>query len=124
MGGASIVGTGLAPEGIGTNDVMYELMNEMGWRLQPVDPQTWVQDYVQRRYGTTNIFTQKAWNLLIRSVYSAESYGPHPECHAVMVRRPSLNQKIFTWYNPEDVFKAWDAMLATADELQTVATFR
>ena len=38
---ATIVGTGLTPEGIEQNDVVYELMNEMGWRTQPVNLASW-----------------------------------------------------------------------------------
>lgn len=36
-----MVGTGLTPEGIEQNDVVYELMNEMGWRTQPVNLTSW-----------------------------------------------------------------------------------
>ena len=38
---STIVGTGLTPEGIEQNDVIYELMNEMGWRRQPVNVTDW-----------------------------------------------------------------------------------
>ena len=35
--GSTMIGTGLTPEGIEQNDVVYELMNEMGWRSEAVD---------------------------------------------------------------------------------------
>lgn len=38
---STIVGTGLTPEGIEQNDVVYELMNEMGWRTKAVNVTEW-----------------------------------------------------------------------------------
>jgi len=37
----TMVGTGLTPEGINQNYVMYELMNEMAWRTEPVNLTEW-----------------------------------------------------------------------------------
>jgi hypothetical protein len=37
----TMVGTGLTPEGIGQNYVMYDLMNEMAWRTEPVNLTEW-----------------------------------------------------------------------------------
>jgi len=37
----TMVGTGLTPEGINQNYVMYELMNEMAWRKEPVNITEW-----------------------------------------------------------------------------------
>ena len=51
--GANIIGTGLTPEGIETNDIIFELMNEMGWNRQPVDPQLWTKAYSQRYSSLT-----------------------------------------------------------------------
>ena len=42
------MGTGLTPEGIGPNDVMFDLMNEMGWKVKEVDIESWVRDYSHR----------------------------------------------------------------------------
>lgn len=36
-----MVGTGLTPEGINQNYVMYDFMNEMAWRNEPVSLQEW-----------------------------------------------------------------------------------
>ncbi|KAJ4434463.1 hypothetical protein ANN_23025 [Periplaneta americana] len=37
----TMVGTGLTPEGINQNYVMYDLMTEMGWRTQPANLTEW-----------------------------------------------------------------------------------
>ena len=47
-----MVGTGMTPEGINTNPIVYNLYAEMFWRgaVAP-DLDTWVVRYYQRRYG-------------------------------------------------------------------------
>lgn len=39
--------------------------------------------------------------------------------HAIPVMRPSLQLKPQMWYNPEDVEKAWDAMLLVGSDVET-----
>lgn len=41
MNGSTMVGTGLTPEGINQNYVIYELMNEMAYRHEPVNLDNW-----------------------------------------------------------------------------------
>ena len=44
-----MIGTGLTPEGIEQNDMMYEMMNEMGYRtkaLNSVELEDWIKYYV------------------------------------------------------------------------------
>jgi len=41
MNGSTMVGTGLTPEGINQNYVIYELMNEMAYRHVPVNLDNW-----------------------------------------------------------------------------------
>uniref|UniRef100_A0A803XVQ6 V-type proton ATPase subunit a n=2 Tax=Meleagris gallopavo TaxID=9103 RepID=A0A803XVQ6_MELGA len=51
---STMVGTGLVPEGIEQNDMVYELMNELGWRHEPLNLPAWVSRYAERRYGAPN----------------------------------------------------------------------
>lgn len=37
----TMVGTGLTPEGINQNYVVYDLMNEMAWRTEPANLTEW-----------------------------------------------------------------------------------
>lgn len=41
MNSSTMIGTGLTPEGINQNYVVYELMNEMGYREKPVNLIQW-----------------------------------------------------------------------------------
>lgn len=120
--GSTMIGTGITPEGINQNYVMYELMNEMGWRSEPVELAPWLEAYSHRRYGAMNEFTLQAWKLLGRSVYNA-TYGRH-HTHSVIVNKPSLTLQFTEWYKPEDVLQAWDALIRAADSCGMVEPFR
>ena len=121
--GSTIIGTGIAPEGIEQNDVMYELMNEMGWKKNPINPQEWTKMYSRRRYGATDELTEKSWFLLTRSVYnSTDLHKDH--CRSVVVRRPSLKEVQHLWYDQKDVFDAWAAMLNVSLKFGSVGTYR
>lgn len=118
-----MIGTGLTPEGIEQNDVVYELMNEMGWRSEAVDIPSWVKEYSNRRYGGSSNYSLNAWMLLTQSVYSCND-GHADHVRSVIVNRPSLNLSFNLWYKPEDVWNAWDAMILTAETFNSVEPFR
>ena len=88
----TMVGTGMTPEGINTNPIVYNLYAEMFWRgaVAP-DLDTWVVRYYRRRYGLSlkggggggggaagrcEAHAARAWGLLQRSVYSAPTMIP------------------------------------------------
>jgi alpha-N-acetylglucosaminidase len=77
--GSTMVGTGLTPEAIEQNPVMYELMMEMGWRSTSFSTADWVQQYASRKYGTALASGRQsaagaAWELLRRTAYASENY--------------------------------------------------
>ncbi|GIY47026.1 alpha-N-acetylglucosaminidase [Caerostris extrusa] len=90
--GSTMIGTGLTPEGIGTNDIVYELMNEMAWRPTPTDLHEWLEDFARRRYGVDSARLQLALLYLRKSVYNAtDPYRNHGKY--ILIRRPSLKLK-------------------------------
>lgn len=58
-----MIGTGLTPEGINQNYVIYDLMSEMAWRKEPANLTQWFNDYSARRYGETNENAIEAWQI-------------------------------------------------------------
>ena len=137
----TMVGTGMTPEGLGTNPVVYDLFAEMFWRGGDSAPDLdrWVADYWQRRYGRTagglgaadanscDVNAAKAWRLLSASVYSAPvevaganasnwkwGDGPHS---SDMAARPALgggripDSVALPYYNVSAVEVAWSALL-------------
>lgn len=59
-----MIGTGLTPEGINQNYVIYELMTESAWRTAPVNLTEWIESYTTRRYGSSDDNAKNAWRIL------------------------------------------------------------
>lgn len=110
----TMVGTGLTPEGINQNYVMYDVMNEMGWRQEAPNVTQWAGDYARRRYGSDDARLVTAWQYLMRSVYN-ESSQTSNHGQYVLVTVPRLNRKPDgMWYNMTDVVGAWDLLVGVA----------
>ena len=62
-------GIGIMPEGIHNNPVVYDLMLELGWHSQKIVVSDWINKYVKYRYGSDNDTLQRAWQILIKTVY-------------------------------------------------------
>ncbi|XP_072105359.1 alpha-N-acetylglucosaminidase [Mobula birostris] len=120
---STMVGTGITPEGIEQNDVVYELMNEISWCQKPLNLTEWAVSYAQRRYGKRNDAAATAWLLLFRSVYNNTSYMQNHN-RSPLVHRPSLKLGTALWYNKTDVYEAWNRMQKAVSELNSSDTFR
>ncbi|XP_077169204.1 alpha-N-acetylglucosaminidase [Paroedura picta] len=120
---STMVGVGLTPEGIEQNDVMYELMTDIGWRKEPVDLRRWAADYAAQRYGARNANATAAWWLLLQSVYNCSGVCVNHN-HSPLVRRPSLRMNTELWYNQSAVYEAWRLLQGSAGELGGSSTFR
>ncbi|XP_015185471.1 PREDICTED: alpha-N-acetylglucosaminidase [Polistes dominula] len=110
MAGSTMVGTGLTPEGINQNYVIYELMNEMAYRREPVDLDLWFENYAVRRYGAWNEYTIKAWKNLGKTIYNFNGLQ-RIRGKYVATRRPSLKLSTWTWYNRQNFFDTWNTFM-------------
>lgn len=112
--GSTLIGTGLTPEGINQNYIVYDFMTEVSWRNKSVNLDDWVERYSIRRYGKKDPHSVRAWRLLKNSVYnyslSTALHGQYSLCV-----RPNLKLKPSIWYNSSDVVLAWDLMVNTTD---------
>ncbi|CAD5123242.1 DgyrCDS11599 [Dimorphilus gyrociliatus] len=150
MPGSTMIGTGLTPEGIFQNDVIYEFMNENSWRTSPRNITKWITNYAIRRYGKENRNIDKAWQILKRSVYNCSDNQKHhnkvvvvhrPNKHikekrsiynatggkgldVFFIRRPSLDIVETLWYKPEDVYQAWDLFVQESSNYENNNLFR
>ncbi|MCM1502523.1 MAG: alpha-N-acetylglucosaminidase [Bacteroidales bacterium] len=66
-----LVGFGSAPEGIENNEVVYELLADMGWTSGSIDLEQWLPDYCRARYGFCDDRMTEAWNIFRGTVYSS-----------------------------------------------------
>ncbi|XP_034938192.1 alpha-N-acetylglucosaminidase isoform X2 [Chelonus insularis] len=110
MNGSTMIGTGLTPEGINQNYVIYDLMNEMAYRKRPVNLDQWFKNYASRRYGCKNEYAVEAWKFLQNSVYNFNG-TQRIRGHYVITRRPSMRISTYTWYDPSSVYNAWKFLL-------------
>ncbi len=69
-----LVGFGISPEGTEQNEVIYELLTDMGWIHKPVHLDKWIENYCLSRYGGYPKNMSLAWDYLLKSVYSSH-YG-------------------------------------------------
>ena len=86
-----MVGMGIAPEGTNNNPVRFDLFFEMMWEENNVDLNEWITHYVERRYGCENENAQKAWKLLLETVYRPATHADPPE--SIINVRPQFNAK-------------------------------
>lgn len=113
---SSLIGTGMTPEGIGSNYVIFDLLSEMSWRSHVRDIQEWAAQYSRRRYGVQNENLEDAWKLLMSSIYnSSELHGYHGKYTPLMLR-PRLDPKTKMWYYLKDLVRAWDLLIGTVKE--------
>ena len=105
--GKHIAGIGITPEASVNNPVLYDFLFETIWQddatenLQPIDLDTWLDSYAQRRYGAASESANAAWDILKETVYksSLNNLGQGaPE--SVVNARPALNiNAASTWGN-------------------------
>lgn len=69
--GEGLIGFGSAPEGLENNDVVYELLADMGWSSEVIDLDQWLKQYCLSRYGCCDEKMVQAWKLMHDSVYSS-----------------------------------------------------
>ena len=113
-------GYGLAPEGVENNEVIYELLTDMGWRSEPVNLQEWLVDYCCARYGSVSPGITRAWSLINEAVYS-RTITHHPIF--TFQRRPSLEPRSEVFFDAR-LDTALDLMLKESDRYSGSLLFK
>ncbi|MGH7996193.1 MAG: alpha-N-acetylglucosaminidase, partial [Opitutaceae bacterium] len=111
----NLAGWGMLMEGIETNEVVYELMTDVGWSERKIDLETWIPAYCRARYGACPSAMREAWRLLLRSAYSFVGY--RWSAHHAFQTRPSLEPKAVNIAAGPLFQRAVDRFLECADEL-------
>lgn len=71
-----LMGFGFAPEGIENNEVVYELLSDMGWRDTKIDLDSWLKNYCINRYGAYPEKMKSAYQSFLNSCYG--TFTDHP----------------------------------------------
>ncbi|XP_014246594.1 alpha-N-acetylglucosaminidase [Cimex lectularius] len=121
---STMIGTGLTPEGINQNYVIYDLMMDMAWRKSPTNLVNWLSKYTTRRYGQFNTNILNGWILLKNSAYN---YIGNDSQHGkyIFTQLPSLKLKSKIWFNESMVYEAWTYILQGSTKLNLITnTFK
>ncbi|CAK8689619.1 alpha-N-acetylglucosaminidase-like [Clavelina lepadiformis] len=124
---STMVGTGITPEGINQNYIMYDLMLEVGYSVQPENLTFWLVEYAMRRYNADNVDAIKTWLTLGSSIYNDTSIGFPAKSliRGSLVKRPSLTTtELPYWYQRSSLRSAWDSFATALDNLEDIETVR
>ena len=117
--GSSMVGVGALMEGIDNNPVVYDLLFDVAWGSEPVKLDDWIKQYARYRYGQSTPEVERAWQLLLETVYKSGN-----RAEAIFCARPSLSLKnVSTWgaaevkYDPAKLEDAAREFLKARDRL-------
>lgn len=119
-----MTGIGIAPEGTNNNPVKYDLFLEMMWEDEDIDLDTWIERYVERRYGTDSEDAKNAWKLLLETSYmNTNGYADPPE--SIINARPQFdatkaapNGNTNIHYNKKKFEKALSYLMEDYDTLK------
>lgn len=115
-----LIGFGSAPEGLENNEVVYELLADMGWQKQPIDLDHWLTDYCRSRYGSCPEALKKAWKGLCQSVYSSLYSYPRFTWQTVVPDTLRISK-----YDLNDIFfRAVEDFLSCAPQLKEQPLYR
>ncbi|MBN2651252.1 MAG: alpha-N-acetylglucosaminidase C-terminal domain-containing protein [Spirochaetales bacterium] len=109
----NLVGFGTAPEALETNEVVYELVSDLGWCTESIDLQQWIKDYCQQKYGYSGDEMIVAWELFLDSCYG--DFVGHPI--NVYQRRPSAFFPNTNFRNKEKFFRGVELFASCYDKI-------
>jgi hypothetical protein len=121
-------GIGITPEGTLLNPVNYDLFWEMAWETEAMDLDSWLESYIERRYGTIDDNLRQAWDILLDTAYSYNKADGTYKYHtgnnnAITNMRPSLSPEIVIGsydiaYDASEFEKVMDLLMEDYDELK------
>lgn len=90
--GINVVGSGMFSEGIEQNPVVYELQFMLLCEKDNINLDSFIRDYITRRYSKFDNRLYKAWQLLLKTCYKSEGYEEN-EVGSALASRPTLLPK-------------------------------
>jgi alpha-N-acetylglucosaminidase len=124
-------GIGIIPEGINNNPVAFDLMLELGWHKDHVDVNNWIKTYIQYRYGKSNAVLEKAWAILLKTVYSSPDAYQEGPSESIFCARPAIDiQTVSSWgtrkrnYDVAQFAEAVRLFVSAAKDFENVETYQ
>lgn len=101
--GKYMKGIGMMPEGLNNNPVCLDLIAELGWEniqkpTNEFDLDQWLNRYILYRYGKSDPRLEKAWKLLLKTVYSSPPGTQEGAVESLFCARPADSlAKVSIW---------------------------
>lgn len=125
---SSLVGFGLTPEGQEGNEIMYKLLLDQAWSVEPIDTAQYFKAWVTTRYSSPDssgslpgsLYT--SWELLRTSPYNNTNLTSNAVPKAIYELAPNITGLVNRTghhpttinYDPALVVSAWKEMYAAA----------
>jgi alpha-N-acetylglucosaminidase len=109
----NLVGFGFAPEGIENNEIIYELLSDVGYSDHKIDLNAWVSSYCQQRYGGYPEAMQHAYDNFLKSCYG--SFTDHPR---FKYQQSAKGQQAGTVNKNKEFFIGVKQFLSCKDQLE------
>lgn len=109
----NLIGFGSAPEGLENNEVVYELLADMGWTDKAIDLDQWIPAYCTARYGAYPAAMKEAWDLFRKTAYGSLYSYPRFTWQTVI----SDQRRISKIDVSKDYLRAVELYLTCADSL-------
>ena len=116
----NLIGFGSAPEGLENNEVVYELLADMGWSSDSIDLDDWMKIYCEARYGGYPDAMEEAWKLFRKTAYSSLYSYPRFTWQTVI----SDQRRISKIDLSDDYLQAIRLYASCADELKSSELYR
>lgn len=108
-----LVGLGFVNEALGVNPPAYDFLFDLAWDPPPVSLESWLNDYVTKRYHGATAAALAAWELLLKTVYARhETY-----LNDSPLTRPPSYPAVEDPGNLAMLCRAWEQMLKSAHAL-------
>ncbi len=95
-----MVGIGMLPEGIETDECCFDLFSDIAFLKQLPRVEEWQTNYLRHRYGVCTPALERAWTALRRDVYLSDT-GVAP-LGSPLCSQPSLTVTMYTPYAGND----------------------
>lgn len=124
---ANLTGFGLFDEATELNPIVVDALYDSAWNATAPDPTEWTHDWAARRYGADLESSHRAWDLLLKTVYTGvrgydSALRARPALH-LEASSPCAGSVRFGYDNTQ-LCKAWAALLEGADKLQKAPGYR
>jgi alpha-N-acetylglucosaminidase len=115
-----LIGFGSAPEGLENNEVVYELLADMGWSSDSIDLDDWMKIYCEARYGGYPDAMEEAWKLFRKTAYSSLYSYPRFTWQTVVPDQRRISKIDLS----DDYLQAIRLYASCADELKNSELYR